>query len=103
MAMADISILPTADDKHLSLSEEVAAIHKELDKHKNQIRYELTPMSTVMEGDIDDLFSVIQSLHQVPVKRGWKRIAIDIRIDDRRDGKDRTMEEKKSRVKEYKS
>lgn len=103
MAMADISILPTASNKQLILSEEVAAIHQELDNHKDRIHYELTPMSTVIEGDINDLFHVIQSLHKVSAERGWKRISMSVRIDDRRDGHEHSMTEKKTRVEERKT
>ncbi|MBB6448282.1 uncharacterized protein (TIGR00106 family) [Geomicrobium halophilum] len=103
MAMADISIVPIVEDKKNSLGAEVAAIHEELDKHKDKIRYELTPMSTIIEGDIDDLFPVIQALHKVTVERGWSRISTDIRIDDRRDGNAHTLEEKKERVNQFKS
>ena len=102
MAMADISIVPIVEEKNRSLGEEVAAIHEELDKHKDKVRYELTPMSTVIEGDIEDLFTVIQALHNVPVQRGWARISTDIRIDDRRDGEAHTLEEKKARVNQFK-
>lgn len=103
MAMADISIVPIAGEQNVSMGEEVAAIHEELEKHKDQVHYELTPMSTVLEGDIEDLFHVIQKLHQVPAERGWKRISTDIRIDDRRDGQEHSMEGKKHRVQEYRS
>lgn len=101
MAMADISIKPTTKNQEVSLGKEVAAIHEELEKHKDTVRYELTPMSTVIEGDIDDLFRVIQALHHVPIERGCVRISTDIRIDDRRDGEEHTMEEKKQHVRKH--
>jgi uncharacterized protein (TIGR00106 family) len=44
-------------------------------------------MSTLIEGELPDLFDVIQQLHEVPFTNGIQRVATNIRIDDRRDKK----------------
>jgi len=54
-------------------------------------------MNTIIEGELPDLFEVIQAMHEVPFEKGLMRVATNIRIDDRRDVK-RKMEEKVQRV-----
>ena len=97
MAIAEITIIPigTADT---SLSQYVADIHRIL-QQSSSIRYELTPMSTIIEGELDVLFSVIRQLHEVPFASGVKRVSTSIKIDDRRD-KESTMQSKLQAVQE---
>jgi len=47
--------------------------------------YQLTPMGTVIEGDIDDVFQVLRKMHEVPFDKGAVRVSTLIKIDDRRD------------------
>jgi uncharacterized protein (TIGR00106 family) len=56
-------------------------------------------MSTIIEGDIHDLFEIVEKLHEVPFQHGIKRVETNIRIDDRRDKK-LTMEGKVASVTE---
>ncbi|SDY54642.1 uncharacterized protein, MTH1187 family [Evansella caseinilytica] len=83
MAIADITVIPIGTST-TSVSEVVAEIHLLLSNAKN-IRYELTPMSTLMEGELEDLLKVIKEIHEIPFNMGVKRVATNIRIDDRRD------------------
>ena len=63
------------------------------------IRYQLTPMGTVIEvSSIDDVFGVVKAVHEALIKKGIKRIVSHITIDDRRDAPKR-MEEKVESVK----
>jgi len=86
MAIIDISIIPVGTNS-TSVSEYVAEIHMVLEKHKESINYQLTPMNTVIEGELPNLFKVIQEMHEVPFNKGAARVATTIRIDDRRDKK----------------
>jgi uncharacterized protein (TIGR00106 family) len=52
------------------------------------LSYQLTPMGTVIEGDIDEIFAVLRKMHEVPFGQGAERVSTLIKIDDRRD-KDR--------------
>ncbi|MEC0588241.1 thiamine-binding protein, partial [Bacillus spizizenii] len=45
------------------------------------------------EGELSDLFTVIQASHESPFQKGLHRVATNIRIDDRRDKKT-TLESK---------
>lgn len=98
MAIVDVTIIPIGTNSP-SVSEYVADIQKVLKKYeeKGQIRFQLTPMNTIIEGELSLLFEVIQAMHEVPFEKGLARVATNIRIDDRRDIK-RTMEDKISSV-----
>ncbi|WP_137791728.1 MTH1187 family thiamine-binding protein [Bacillus sp. E(2018)] len=86
MAIVDITIIPIGTETP-SVSEYVAEIQKVLQQNKDKVNYQLTPMSTLIEGELPDLFHVIQQLHEVPFSNGIQRVATNIRIDDRRDKK----------------
>lgn len=49
------------------------------------LAYQLTPMGTVIEGDVDEIFAVLRKMHEVPFDRGAQRVSTLIKIDDRRD------------------
>ncbi|PYZ94314.1 hypothetical protein CR194_01920 [Salipaludibacillus keqinensis] len=84
MAIADVTIMPLGSDS-TSVSEVVAEIHHMLDQTTLPIQYELTSMSTIIEGQITDLYKILQEIQEVPFKMGHMRVATNIRIDDRRD------------------
>lgn len=92
MAIVDITIIPIGTPT-TSVSEYVADIQKILEKNKDRVKYKLTPMNTIIEGELSVLFDVIQQMHEVPFTKGIGRVATNIRIDDRRD-KESSMEKK---------
>jgi len=98
MAIVDVTVIPIGTATP-SVSEYVAKIHKVLEGYKieGKIEYTLTPMSTIIEGELPVLFEVIQAIHEVPFTEGASRVATNIRIDDRRDMK-RTMADKVASV-----
>ncbi|RXI99586.1 DUF1385 domain-containing protein [Anaerobacillus alkaliphilus] len=98
MAIVDITIIPIGTDGP-SVSQHVVEIHKVLERYQDQINYQLTPMSTIIEGELPILFEVIQAIHEVPFSKGIQRVATNIRIDDRRD-KIQTMATKIQSVEE---
>jgi len=95
MAILEISVVPigTGDT---SLSAYVADCLRMLKKEK--VRYELSSMGTNIEGDLKDLFKIALTMHQVPFKKGVKRVVTTMKIDDRRDKKG-TLAGKKKAVK----
>jgi uncharacterized protein (TIGR00106 family) len=92
MPIVDITIIPIGTETP-SVSSYLAEVQKVLQQNKDKVTYQLTPMSTLIEGELSDLFDVIQQLHEVPFTKGIQRVATNIRIDDRRDKKS-TMEGK---------
>ncbi|RBP02634.1 MTH1187 family thiamine-binding protein [Rossellomorea aquimaris] len=98
MAIVDVTVIPIGTESP-SVSSYVADLHRILKEYeeKGEIRFQLTPMNTIIEGDLPVLFQVIQDIHESPFQQGIKRVATNIRIDDRRDKKS-TMEGKLSSV-----
>jgi uncharacterized protein (TIGR00106 family) len=82
-----------------SLSAYVADVEKVLAKYKDSIKSQLTPMSTILEGDLDEILKVVREMHEAPFLKGAKRVSTRIGIDDRRDKK-ASMEAKVKAVKE---
>lgn len=100
MAIVDVTVIPIGT-KTPSVSSYVADIQKILKQYEENgdIQYQLTPMNTLIEGELPVLFKVIQAIHEAPFNAGIQRVATNIRIDDRRDVK-RRMQDKVSRVNE---
>ncbi|MFC2045225.1 MTH1187 family thiamine-binding protein [Chloroflexota bacterium] len=83
MALAEVSIIPLGTDT-TSLSKFVAQVVKVLQAEPG-IKYELTAMGTIIEGDLGQLFSIIQKMHETVFDDEVKRVLTVIKIDDRRD------------------
>ncbi len=69
-----------------SLSKYVAGCHK-IVKEQDKVKYMLTPMGTILEGDLDDILALIRKVHEHPFHMGAMRVSTSIKIDDRRDKK----------------
>jgi uncharacterized protein (TIGR00106 family) len=82
MAIVEISIVPLGTGS-TSLSSYVADCIKVLDA--SGLTYELHGMGTIIEGELSELFAVIQKMHEVPFFKGAKRVTSSIKLDDRRD------------------
>lgn len=93
MAIADIVLIPLTEES-VSISEYVADAQKILQKRKEEgiIDYQLTPMSTLVEGEMKDLLDVIGEINEAPFNKGVKRVCMNIRFDDRRDKKRKMIE-----------
>ncbi|WP_078552848.1 MTH1187 family thiamine-binding protein [Bacillus alkalicellulosilyticus] len=98
LAIVDVTIIPIGTNSP-SVSDYVADIQSVLESYSDRISYRLTPMSTIIEGELAVLFEVIQAIHEVPFHAGVQRVATNIRIDDRRD-KAQTMDSKVAAVEE---
>jgi len=83
MAIVEVTIIPIGTSS-TSISEYVADCHKVL-KRCGDIKYKLTPMGTVIEGELDTILQLISKMHEVPFDNGAMRVVTSISIDDRRD------------------
>ena len=83
MAIIELSVVPVGTAT-TSVSNYVSAIHDILIAEEN-IRYVLTPMSTVIEGDLEMLWPILHKLHEVPFQKGAQRVYTTLKVDDRRD------------------
>ncbi|MFZ5642221.1 MAG: MTH1187 family thiamine-binding protein [Bacillota bacterium] len=83
MAVVEVSIVPIGTETP-GLSQFVAGCLKVVKEEKN-ISFQLNPMGTVLEGDLETILKVIRKMHEQPFLSGALRVLTTIRIDDRRD------------------
>ena len=77
--LAEFSVVPIGSGE--SVSEYVAECIKIV--RKSGVRYALTPMATVMEGDLVEVMEVILQCHQRVLEMS-DRVITSITIDDRK-------------------
>ncbi|PQP86193.1 MTH1187 family thiamine-binding protein [Paenibacillus sp. AR247] len=83
MAIAEVTVIPIGTAT-TSLSSYVAQMQQVLAEQKG-ISYELTSMSTIIEGTLPDVWQAIAALHEAPFLAGAQRVSTSVKIDDRRD------------------
>ena len=83
MAVAEISVVPLGTGSP-SVSEYVAGAIRVLQQEKD-VSFELTPMGTIIEGDVSTILRVTERMHQSVFREGVTRVVTTIRIDDRHD------------------
>src|SRR6056297_2590404 len=91
MVIAELTVVPLGTES-TSLSSYVAGCHEVL-KNQDKLKYRLTPMGTILEGELDDIFEITKKLHEVPFENGAFRVTTNLNIDDRRD-KEAAMDKK---------
>ena len=84
MPLANVTVIPLGTGS-TSLSKYIAECVKVIEQ--SGIKHTLTPFGSVLEGELDELFEVIKSIHEVPFKFGVQRVATLVNLDDRRDKK----------------
>jgi len=84
MALMEIVISPRGGEG-ASLSPYVAKIHRYLKTQK--LPHQLHDMGTLIEGKAGELWALAKKLHELPFKKGSKRVYTIIHVDDRRDKK----------------
>ena len=83
MAIAEVSIVPLGTETP-SVSQYVARAVKLLEQERG-IKYELTAMGTIIEGDLDRILAVVKKMHEEVFGEGVARVLTTVKIDDRRD------------------
>ena len=100
MAIAEINIIPIGT-KTPSLSQYIAKALKVLEEEK--VKYELTSMGTIVEGDLDEILTLAKKMHRAAFSEEVLRVVTTIKLDERRDkplttkGKIKAVEEKMDR------
>ncbi|MFP4483135.1 MAG: MTH1187 family thiamine-binding protein [Thermovirgaceae bacterium] len=94
--VAEVIIVPYGTQTP-SLSRYVAGVEKVLRSYG--LKTMLTPMGTILEGDLDTVLAAVKAAHEVPFAAGVLRVGTTIRIDERRD-KDLHMDQKVRSVEE---
>ena len=82
MVIAEITIVPSGVGP--SVSDYVARAQRVISAHKS-VRSQLTPMSTILEGELDDVLAVIREVHDSTFDDRVSRVLTLVKIDDRRD------------------
>jgi len=83
MAIVEVSIVPVGTQSP-SVSKYVAKAMQVLQDEKD-IKYELTAMGTIIEGDLERLLNLVRKIHQSAFDVGAMRVVTTVKIDERRD------------------
>ena len=95
--IADVTFSPLGTATP-SLSKYVAAAVRVLGEHP-EVKHELNPMGTVLEGERADIIRVVEEMNEAIFAAGALRVGTALRIDERRD-KPASMEHKVDTVME---
>ncbi len=82
MAIMQIVVMPRAIEGATG-STYVAMLHNYLKTQK--LPYKLHDMGTLVEGKASELWALARKLHELPFRKGVKRVYSIVNIDDRRD------------------
>lgn len=96
--VADIEITPVGTEK-AEIVEFITASEKIL-KQFPDLKTEINPMSTSIEGDLDTILQAVREMHEATFREGAKRVITTIRVDDRHDGVHESLTERVNAVKE---
>ena len=94
MAVAEVSVVPVGTGS-ASISDYVAGAFKIV--RASGLKYELSSMSTNLEGDVPKIMEVVRQIHDSAFEQGAVRVLTSLKIDDRRD-KPLTMDGKRAAV-----
>ena len=92
MATADLTVLALGRPD-ASASEYIAEIQRRL-AAQDRVRYRMHAMGTSLEGSTDDILSVVGELHAVPFDLDVPRVYTVLKLDERRDKPDQTLDDK---------
>ena len=92
MATADLTILALGRPD-VSASAYIAEIQRRLARQE-RVRYRMHAMGTSLEGSTDDILTVVGELHALPFEQGVPRVYTVLKLDERRDRPDQTLDDK---------
>jgi uncharacterized protein (TIGR00106 family) len=92
MATADLTVLALGRPG-VSASEYIAEIQRRL-AAQDRVRYRMHAMGTSLEGSTADILSVVAEVHAALFDQGIPRVYTVLKLDERRDRPDQTLDEK---------
>ena len=98
MATADLTVLALGRPG-ASASEYIAAIQRRL-AEQDRVKYRMHAMGTSLEGSTADILALVAELHAVPFDQGVPRVYTVLKLDERRDRPDQTLDDKVRAVEE---
>ena len=106
MGLADAGVMATADLTVLALGrpdpsagEYIAEIQRRL-AAQDRVAYRMHAMGTSLEGSVADILAVVGELHAVPFEAGIPRVYTVLKLDERRDRPEQTLDDKVRSVEE---
>lgn len=96
MAIAAVSISPVGEGASVGafVAEALRVV-----RAQDRVRFELGPMFTTLEGDLDEILALVRRMQEAVFAAGAQRVSTVLKIDDRRDRAVR-MEDKVRAVEE---
>ena len=82
MVIAELTVVPSGVGP--SVSDYVARAQTVIQKH-TRVKSLLTPMSTILEGEMDDVLALVREVHECMFDNRVQRVLTLLKIDDRRD------------------
>jgi uncharacterized protein (TIGR00106 family) len=76
-----------------SAGEYIAEIQRRL-AEQDAVRYRMHAMGTSLEGSTEDILRVVGELHAVPFEMDVPRVYTVLKLDERRDRPDQTLDDK---------
>jgi uncharacterized protein (TIGR00106 family) len=63
-------------------------------QRQQRVRFRMHAMGTSLEGSTADILAVVEDLHAVPFEQGVQRVYTVLKLDERRDRPNQTLDEK---------
>lgn len=79
-----IQVMPQAEETYDVVDRAIAAIAA------SGLPYEVTPLETVVEGELDELLEVAKAAHRACLKAGARSVITHIKLAERAEGADLT-------------
>src|ERR687891_976776 len=98
MATADLTVLALGRPE-VSAGEYIAEIQRRL-AAQDRVRYRMHAMGTSLEGSTADILAAVGDLHAVPFAMDIPRVYTVLKLDERRDKPDQTLDDKVRAVEE---
>ncbi|HYN50364.1 MAG TPA: MTH1187 family thiamine-binding protein [Thermoleophilaceae bacterium] len=92
MATADLTVLALGREG-ASASEYIAEIQRRL-QTQERVGFRMHAMGTSLEGTTADILAVVAELHAVPFDQGVPRVYTVLKLDERRDRPNQSLEDK---------
>lgn len=85
MVIADIAVMPL---RPYGCEEEMyKVVDSCIDEiKKSGMRYQICANSTIVEGELDDVFELCKKVHSLPFKLGCERVITIFRVDQKKGG-----------------
>jgi uncharacterized protein (TIGR00106 family) len=96
VATADLTVLALGRPD-VSASAYIAEIQRRL-ATQDRVRYRMHAMGTSLEGSVEDILAVVGELHAVPFSQGVPRVYSVLKLDERRDRPEQTLDDKVASV-----